>query len=160
MITHHRGSVFEAPTGAMLIHSASTRGVWGAGIAQEFRRRFPTAHEEYRSSCHVSYLNIVGQARITLEPSHWVATLITSTGVGRTVDHWSVICGYTRKALRDLVDHAWPRARVRYGRLPGDPLPAIHLPRINSGLFGVPWSRTESILNEDHPNLVWNVWTP
>ncbi|KAJ5207616.1 hypothetical protein N7449_001995 [Penicillium cf. viridicatum] len=47
------GDLFDAPNGAALIHACNCQGVWGAGIAREFRERYPAAYEIYRNHCFI-----------------------------------------------------------------------------------------------------------
>lgn len=152
MIRYHVGNLFEAPVGSVLVHAASTRGVWGAGIAYAFRRRFPRAYGDYRRACGMN--SKTGRLCLTRDDyspdrPYWVATLITSRGYGDGVDSPEIICQNTTIALATLVS--------QLPSLESNP-PTIHMPKINSGLFRVPWVRTEEILNRDYSEITWNVW--
>jgi len=50
MIEEHQGSIFDAPVQA-LVNAVNTEGIMGAGLAKEFRERFPEAYEDYRRAC-------------------------------------------------------------------------------------------------------------
>ncbi|KAJ5901529.1 hypothetical protein N7495_002057 [Penicillium taxi] len=45
------GNLFDAPEGSALIHACNSRGIWGSGIAKEFKERYPTAYGIYRNHC-------------------------------------------------------------------------------------------------------------
>ncbi|KAJ9287414.1 hypothetical protein DTO021C3_5105 [Paecilomyces variotii] len=51
MLTEIEGDLFDAPDGAVLIHSCNCMGNWGKGIARGFKEKFPGAFEIYRSHC-------------------------------------------------------------------------------------------------------------
>ncbi|KAI9721819.1 MAG: hypothetical protein M1812_002155 [Candelaria pacifica] len=87
-ITEVKGDLFEMPEDSVLIHSCNCRGVWGAGIALEFKKRYPKALSVYRVQC----LDMESGERpghcILIEPQetdsrkHWIACLLTSHGWG------------------------------------------------------------------------------
>ncbi|KAL2413644.1 hypothetical protein ABEF95_003578 [Exophiala dermatitidis] len=45
------GDIFDAPDRAVLIHAVNCLGVWGNGIAAQFKKAFPAAYAVYRSHC-------------------------------------------------------------------------------------------------------------
>lgn len=49
-LTHKTGDMFTTYAPA-LAHGVNTQGVMGAGIALEFKRRFPGMYEEYKTIC-------------------------------------------------------------------------------------------------------------
>ncbi|GAD91648.1 phosphatase, putative [Paecilomyces variotii No. 5] len=51
MLTEIEGDLFDAPDGAVLIHSCNCMGNWGKGIARGFKEKYPAAFEIYRVHC-------------------------------------------------------------------------------------------------------------
>lgn len=50
-LIHREGNIFD--TDALAIgHGCNTQGFMGAGIATQFRDRFPLMYEDYRRVCH------------------------------------------------------------------------------------------------------------
>lgn len=49
-VTQHVGDLFTS-TAPALGHGVNTKGVMGAGIAVEFRRRYPQMYDHYRETC-------------------------------------------------------------------------------------------------------------
>lgn len=45
------GDIFSAPPNSVLIHACNCQGSWGAGIAEEFKKRYPGAYKEYAAHC-------------------------------------------------------------------------------------------------------------
>lgn len=152
MIHHKIGSLFDAPRGSALVHACNAVGVWGGGIAAQFARRFPHAYSDYQKYCRSGLLDmLVGTYRIYRDIDYWIVSLITSKGYGAQKDPQEEILENTGRAVRAfLID----------GRF--TPGVQLHSPRINAGLFGVPWEKTEAVLEAQlRPfSKDWYVWTP
>lgn len=133
MITYVKGSLFDAPKGSVIGHAVNCQGVWGSGIAKQFRDRFPNSFEEYR---RFSEISVPGDVYVCdQENDYHVICLYTSDGYGHLVDPKEEILNSTRLCLEYIED----TESVPF---------SIHIPKINSGLFGVPWEETEAIINE------------
>lgn len=141
MIIYKKGDLFkEAPSNAMLLHACNCQGVWGSGIAKTMKEKFPEEFRLYQKYAHDMYQlmaegevivsDAVGTALIT----NRVVSLFTSINYGSKVSSPENILIHTKNALEDLVKKT--------------PCLEFHLPKINSGLFKVPWEETEKILNE------------
>lgn len=50
-IKYIKGSLFDAPEGYILTHACNAQGVWGSGIAKEFKKRKPLAFKNYNLFC-------------------------------------------------------------------------------------------------------------
>lgn len=147
MITYKTGSLFNSETkGKYLAHACNTQGVWGGGIAVEFRERFPKDAQEY-----TEYDEDCSAIGTTLITSNKVVCLHTSDDMSRSTDPVTRILANTLISL----DHF--AKQIKGARV------EVHSPRFNAGLFGVPWERTEAILKlflAMNPNITWTVWTP
>jgi len=126
MIEYRKGSLFDAPEDFVLAHACNCRGVWGSGVAVEFKKRFPLAYQDYREECAKGmgpgWASLFGR----------VACLYTSYDYGSRVSTPYLILHDTGSAVADL---------LRQTDAP------IAMPKINSGKFGVPWEDTEKVLN-------------
>lgn len=131
MIEYRKGSLFDAPAGAILTHACNAKGEWGSGIAWEFRNKFPNEYAIYHDACAAEKnpRDTVGKCIMAGR----VACLVTSLGYGKEVDGELSILQATETSFYDLLRSV-------------DPDVEIHMPRINSGLFRVPWHRTEEAL--------------
>lgn len=139
-IKYVKGNLFElAPKGAYLAHACNCQGVWGSGIAVEFRKRFPEAYLKYVDLCinHSEFLS--GK----FADEGLIIMLFTSFDYGKNKDSVSVILNNTESALKMM-----SRTSIK----------ELHMPKINSGLFGVPWEETEAILKKFDGKLSFVVY--
>lgn len=144
-IKYVKGNLFElAPARSYLPHACNCQGVWGAGIAIEFRKRFPKACAEYVRVCmsYESEVNI-GTA---YQCSDSIICLFTSEDYGKNSDSKKDILKNTERSLDDFFKYR------------NEGISTIHMPKINSGLFRVPWEETEEILKKFDGKLSFVVY--
>lgn len=146
-IHYQKGDLFEgAPVGALLAHACNGLGMWGAGIAAQFAKRFPDEYRDYRKACDTLGKGETGRTFVVGR----VACLVTSYGIGGGKDSVDQIVSATELAAEELFAH-----------MPGNAL-EIHSPKINSGIFGVPWELTEAALlraiRATDRQIKWIVW--
>lgn len=132
-ITTIKGNLFDAPKGSIIIHAVNTKGVWGAGIAKEFAKRFPKARDVYALACQEKGHTLLGTCLLIPAGDFTLGCLFTSKGYGQFVDPPAKILKATETALADLIKQ----------NTDGKPL---HTCKINSGLFNVPWDDTKALL--------------
>jgi ADP-ribose 1''-phosphate phosphatase len=171
MITNRTGNVFSAPPGSILIHSCNAQGVWGAGVALQMKNRYWEAFQDFKKWLRHVTCALTGYTRLLDRhfSSHSVASMVVSNGRGSSVDSPEIILGHTAMAIRHLLLQEI-KAAVEQKR----PVRELHSPRINAGLFNVPWEQTEAIIRaqlasfnnglpfhgyEGRP-FHWTVWTP
>lgn len=138
----------------VIAHACNAKGVWGSGIAPEFKTRYPWAFDAYASHCKHYGKEVVGMGQLILDPNDTtnkadaVGCLYTSYGYGQNKDNADTILANTALAVEDLLKRAHPHSFE------------IHTPKINSGKFAVPWERTEAIINSvlSRYNHTWIVW--
>lgn len=147
-----KGDLFtDLPEKAIITHACNSYGVWGSGIAVEFKKRYQAAYKTHQISCRTCK---IGDAQILHDPNGIVGCLITSWSAGPP-DNPMPIMKNTQIAVREMLTKA-------HKFYPGY---EIHSNRFNSGLFGVPWSITLSVLIEEleafdakHDPITWKVW--
>lgn len=132
-IEYKKMSLFDAPPSSYLVHACNCRGVWGSGIAKEFKQRFPSSFEQYKSVCLEE--EVLGAVLVTNEK---VVCLMTSKNYGKLVDEPYQILVNTTFALTELM--------FVLNELEEEPI-TIYSNKFNSGLFNVPWEQTEYIIN-------------
>src|ERR1017187_2940649 len=145
MIKHAKMSLFDAPTGSILVHACNAQGAWGRGIAVEFKNRFPNAFVEYRQACS-TYDYPVGHGWMFTDNWYKIGCLITSEHYGPRTDPEYKILINTKNALEDFLLHLGKGDHVVYSN------------KFNSGLFHVPWEKSEEILAkalEKNDNVTW-----
>lgn len=135
-LTYKKMSLFDSPDGVILVHSCNAQGVWGSGIAREFKERFPESFKQYNEYCTSRESGskiILGTGMYCRrENSKYVGCLITSCNYDKNVDTPDEILVNTTLALYNLMD--------KY------PFQVFYSNKFNSGLFNVPWEETEKIL--------------
>lgn len=147
MLSTIKMNIFDAPKGSMLVHSCNAHGVWGSGIAAEFKKRFPKAFARYSGFC-ASETKTLGKAFIAQDNDYEIGCLITSKDYGRKVDKPERIVNSTDTALGQL-----------FSVLERAPVP-VYSNKFNSGLFHVPWELSERILLaycNENPHIQWTV---
>ena len=140
-VTTIKGDLFNAPKGSIIIHACNTQGAWGAGIAKDFAKRFPKARDLYSWYCKEYGPSLLGTCLLLPAGDHTIGCLFTSKSFGRFVDKPDRILASTKLAITDLI-------RQYVLKKP------LHTCKINSGMFGVPWSDTKDILKESEADFV------
>ncbi|MCJ1394641.1 ADP-ribose 1''-phosphate phosphatase [Xylographa bjoerkii] len=164
-ITESTGDIFAAPQNSVLIlpdpsfelDACNCRGVWGSGVALEFKKRYPQAFEVYHEECNTPssefhQKSLLGTALLippqdedlatTADEGHWIACFFTSVDYGKKVSSELVILESTKKAMADL------QKKMKFWKAKGQEFGDLWAVRINSGKFGVPWDRTKRILEQ------------
>jgi O-acetyl-ADP-ribose deacetylase (regulator of RNase III) len=115
-------------------------GSMGAGIALEFRRRWPEMFVEYRSQC----------SRRELQPGG----IQVFQARDRTIINLATQRSYRRGAAR----LEWVRAAAQ--KVAQLPLEGLALPRIASGLGGLQWPDVRAVLEDELSTLSYvEFWT-
>lgn len=159
-------SLFDAPEGAIIVHACNSMGVWGSGIAAEFKKRYPRAYIQYKTYCQ-TLLNlgedISGSSNIIENiystDNHKIGCLFTSSGYGNKKDNVPTIIANTAKSIVDIIQQA-----IDFNTfLTHDDKVTIYSNKFNSGIFGVPWEDSELILKtilKYYTQVTWIVCDP
>lgn len=150
MLQYKRGDLFTAiGDNLVFVHACNCRGSWGAGIAVQFKQRFPLAYQNYNQLCNKYNRRLLGMGIYhkqmdSTEPP--VACLFTSVDYGKYKDPTDKIISNTKRSIACLLSV-----------LPKDA--HVVSPKINAGLFAVPWKDTEKILIQCLKQRVDVTWT-
>ncbi|ODV82574.1 hypothetical protein CANARDRAFT_10434 [[Candida] arabinofermentans NRRL YB-2248] len=149
----------------ILAHSCNCHGVWGGGIALEFKRRFPSTYKIYQDRC----AQFVSNPKELLGTSLMIPVSMSDPGYLEGVgEKLIVLCLFTGMleeesaqqivnstalALDDfkssLVDRAMIFNQDAREIAPSDSsVVTLNMPKINAGIFNVPWEMTEKVLLE------------
>lgn len=153
-IRYMKGDLFTAPIGSVLAQSCNCLGTWGKGVAAGFYKNFPSAYIKYKHYCENhepeaiigKCLLMASEATDPKGKGYFIACLFTSRGYGREADPKEEILQHTKTAIDDLIHQVNIDPRIESK--------IIHLPKINAGLFRVPWDQTEQILEDTHHPFV------
>ncbi|MBD3355306.1 phosphatase [Candidatus Woesearchaeota archaeon] len=129
MIEYIKGDLFDAETDA-LAHGCNTIGKMNAGIAKEFKKRFPEMYEDYKARCRKG-LFLPGKGYIfkNYKKPHII-------NLGTQCDEGASIY-YVEKSLGWLYDS--------YKEIG---LKDVAIPKIASGLGGLEWPDVEKVLKD------------
>ena len=144
-ITHRVGNLFDSTDVQAIAHGVNCCGVMGAGIAVEFKRRYPLMFREYRKVCFAPIVNDddIGMPWGTTfdwldETNNLVVfNLFTQPNINGRIGLASpesiYLCFHTMLNL----------ALVKYPHVTD-----IGIPRIGAGLGGLEWDEVEEQVNQ------------
>jgi len=145
MLDDRHGSLFDAPVRA-LVNPVNCDGVMGAGLALEFKQRFPEAFEDYRRACQRGELKPGAIHTYQLSDGRWIVNFPTKT-------RWKTKSKmeYIEAGLPVLVD--WIRMNA---------VASIGIPALGCGLGKLSWNtgvkpRIERAFDEITGGMV-DVW--
>lgn len=158
MINYIKKDLFSAPAGSIVAHATNCKGVWGNGIAKSFATKFPKAFKDYQFTCKNQGTSLAGTAQIIKTHKYDIVCLYTSKKYGIWKDSKEEILEQTLASLVDLIKKTGKEKGKNF---------SVHMPKINSGLFAVPWKDTEAIIRrvdkiaiEAGFNITWNIYAP
>jgi O-acetyl-ADP-ribose deacetylase (regulator of RNase III) len=126
-----KGDLFATPGLHAFAHGCNCAGAMGAGVAIEFRRRWPRMYDEYVARC--------ADGRFALgDVFPWSEGEDTVYNLG-TQAHWR------KKAQRSALSKSVGRM-TELAQNAG--IDRVGLPRIGAGLGGLDWVRVNRILTE------------
>lgn len=151
-LTYQVGDIFDAPKNCLIIHACNTEGHWGAGIALAFKKRYPKAYAAHNKYCTKDHNKVnpvpTGTTQLLApvdgEPEHWVGCLFTSALYGKAKDNPAQILESTEASMVMLLELVEKADEDQGGD--GNKISEIRMCKINSGKFGVPWVKTEEVL--------------
>jgi len=113
----------------IFLHSCNGQGTWGAGIAKGFAKNFPKSYIS-----HKERHNKVGDGYVLKDDGYNVGCIITSEFYG------------TRKAPpKEILVFTFISLIKLFSSFESDSF-TIQSPKINSGLFKVPWDLSAKII--------------
>lgn len=143
MIKYLHGDLFDSRADA-LAHGCNVRGKMRAGVANEFRVRFPEMYEDFRWRCRRDLFPLgSGYVYYNEEKPH-VINLATQAQEGATLE-------LLESAFRWL-------AQAEFD----EPIKRVAMPRIGCGLGGLEWREVRSLLEDCLlcSRLTIEVWAP
>lgn len=128
MIEFVATSIFEAPS-QTLVNPVNCVGVMGAGLALEFKRRYPAMFDAYRRNCASGLLD-VGSLQLHKSPEKWVLNFPTKR-------HW-------RDPSRlEWIDAGLAKFVATYA---ARGIESVSLPMLGCGLGGLRWDDVRPLM--------------
>ncbi|KAG2734799.1 hypothetical protein G9P44_002805 [Scheffersomyces stipitis] len=143
---------------AVFAHACNCQGVWGGGIAAVLRVKFPSTYPLYSGHCQEKGCDphrllgtsvvVPSQAsdpgNIAGYPPKYIACLFTSD-FAQTQEE---IVAYTDSAIEALVDQLKELHKTTAIETGQSGKIVVNMPKINAGIFAVPWEKTEAVLKK------------
>lgn len=150
----------------VVIHSCNCNGTWGGGIARQMAIKYYRAESDYIDICDTFGSKLLG--KFILIPSYrtpnlLIGCLFTASFGGEQHGTGQSILHYTKLALQDMINKLSGEELIQdeidsysskymkniqvYMKIPISEY-ELEMPKINSGIFGVPWPETEKLLEE------------
>lgn len=143
-----------------MAHACNPFGLWGGGIAAVFKKNYPSAYKLYAAHCEKNGPALMGLALViptqAEDPGNkgkvpvYIACLFTSDFESTPAE----IVKNTRNSMKQLSHLLRTLGDLE---MANDTI-VVNMPKINSGIFNVPWSKTEAALKEC-TDLHINVYT-
>src|SRR5579871_1100630 len=127
-VTWTKGDLFASDLEAVA-HGCNCVGAMGAGIAVEFRRRWPKMYQEYRDRCKAGKFNPGGVYMYATKTGLFIFNLATQPDLG----------GATIEAISDSLQEMVKMAKV-FG------VAQIGMPAIGAGLGGLDWAEVKEVI--------------
>ena len=160
-IEYHEGSIFDSKAD-VLVNPVNTVGVMGAGLAKQFKERYPKMFDYYKAFCDVGgfdepikvelyakpYLDGIVKRKYTQFSLHWWFTEISEDGPliinAPTKRHWkepSTLHGI-RCVLLDI------QSFLFWTNFHGMRDSRVAMPRLGCGLGGLDWEDVNPLVKE------------
>lgn len=126
-------------------HGVNGMGLMGAGVALEFRNRFPKMYAEYQTRCETGF-NGIGQVFLYIEDDTLICNMFTQVFPGANAKLTAI-----RLALDETLD-----ALFRKG------IDKLAIPRIGAGIGGLKWEDVLAMItrvSEDYPDIEIEIWS-
>ena len=147
----HRGSLFDLGC-EMLVNPVNCVGVDGAGLALEFKQRFPDNSRFYQRACHAGHMYDGQPLLYSREPKtdpNWIVNFPTK-------HHWRE---------RGNVHLIWSGLAVLDAFINTLTPASVAIPALGCGLGGLPFDQIEPmirtmLLATNHPKIEVRVYAP
>lgn len=150
MIEFVKGDLFESGCEA-LVNACNTVGVMGAGLALQFKKKYPFYYADYKQACENGFFFLPGHVRIyQMVSSHEPHYLISFATKG----HWREKSHLVniKRGLYRLCD----RVKARN-------IKSVAVPALGAGLGGLSWDEVRPLMVaafEQLPDVHFKIYEP
>lgn len=136
MILDGQGSIFDSDA-EVLVNPVNTFGVMGAGLALQFREKYPSVYTAYNIACKQGRVRIGEMFVVEGTGGTGTVTIVHFP----TKEHWQAPSRieYVEKGLISLVDVVRGRSSVA-------------IPALGCGLGGLPWPAVRALIENAFKN--------
>ncbi len=130
-VDYRTGDLFEQSLPA-LAHGVNCAAVMGAGIAHEFRRRWPAMFDIYRERCRAGMVRLGGVLPWRAPDGLMIYNMATQRRPAPPASLDAI-----RSSLTATLTDAWQRG-----------VPTLGLPRVGTGHGGLAWADVAKVIEE------------
>lgn len=130
MIQYVQGNIFES-SAQTIVNPVNCKGVMGAGLAKQFKERYPKMYQAYRNFCIAGLLK-PSKLMLYKEQDHWILNFPTKNDWR---DGSNIM--YIESGLKKFVDTYASKG-----------ITSIAFPKIGCGLGGLDWSLVELVMKK------------
>ncbi len=149
------GNILE-DNAVMLVCPVNCLGIMGAGLAKQFKVRFPVASSEYIDAAKAGYVSPGGVlvcSALGSEPFATGDNALYMIAFAATKDHW--LNPSELEWVESIID--------LLVAIVNDGIPSIAVPALGCGLGGLPYNLVKAMLNKaatKTPDTQWRVYPP
>lgn len=132
-VEYRTGDLFSSDTDA-LAHGCNCQGVMGAGIAVQFRKRYPEMFKEYQNRCRTYQFYLHSVYPYEAPDGRVIYNLGTQVYPGPHADLFAIKC-----CMEIMVTYPTKKDQV---------IRSIALPRIGCGLGGLNWMDVKKVIEQ------------
>lgn len=149
MIKYHKKYLLGAPEDSVLVIATNCEGTYTRDDTKEIAKLHPKIEKSYKNYCTLYKGKLIGNAVLTCDQRRRVFNLFTMEYAEVRRDSEEKILMNTVLSVNDLLK------QVEGGF-------DIYSNKFNSGVFGVPWEKTERIIEilSERYGVTWNVCDP
>lgn len=139
MVKFVTGDLFTYPGLDAIAHGCNCAGVMGAGIAKEFKRRYPENFKKYKQACKDGTFKVGGLLTFDAQDAYILnlGTQDEFINPAKLVD--------IKKALKYMINFVM-HMNIARSAVHRDPIKTIGLPRIGAGLGGLDWQDVKQVI--------------
>lgn len=129
MIHYLKGTVFNTPAKTM-VNTVNCKGIMGAGLALEFRLRYPTMYEDYVKKCNENKLSIGRPNIFKINENLWVLNFPTK-------HHWK------DKSKLQYIEDGLAYFREHYSKID---IKTVAFPKLGTSNGGLDWKDVQILM--------------
>lgn len=138
MITFVSGDIFVTPPSVGIAHGCNMRGLMGAGVAYEIRRRYPETLPIYETSCRLNVARLGSHVTARGADGRYVFHLFTQREPGPDASQVSIALA-VKSLVEDLRNY--------------DSVTAVVMPLVGSGIGGVGIEEAERAIQAGYESV-------
>lgn len=132
-VAERTGNLFDSEA-EVLGHGVNVKGVMGAGIAAQFKIKYPDMYVDYKEYCDKGLFRPGTVQIVDVEPNRFIANIASQDSPGANARY-----SWLTMALTSLYSGMWNTGRSDW---------TVALPQIGCGIGGLDWDIVKSMITD------------